>query len=80
MQTLNIYGINIPIPESYKDCLKLAQSDYYRYCGQNVGLLRMWCYTLGHPLFAFSFWLRLCSYKSKVPILGGGNSLYIKGF
>ena len=72
--------IIIPIPESYKDCLRLAQSDYYRYCGKKVGVLRMWCYTLGHPLFAFSFWLRLCSYKSKVPILGVVIYCISKGF
>lgn len=65
MKHILIEGLSIPSPESYKDCIKLAQSDYYRYCGEERGLLKMFCYALGHPLFAFSFWLRLSSYKSK---------------
>lgn len=66
-----IYSVEIPIPESFRDCITLAQSDYYRYCAKEVGLLKMLCYAVGHPLFAFSFWLRLCSYRSRIPVLGG---------
>lgn len=66
-----IENITIPIPESYKDCISLAQSDYYRYTGKVAGLFGMLYYALGHPLFAFSFWLRMSSYKSRIPILGG---------
>ena len=71
MNHKSIGNLNIPFPESFRDCITLAQSDYYRYCGKKAGLLRMWLYTLGHPLFAFSFWLRLCSYRSRIPVLGG---------
>ena len=68
-----IENITIPIPESYKDCILLAQSDYYRYTGKVTGLFGMLYYTLRHPLFAFSFWLRMSSYKSRILVLGGGN-------
>lgn len=66
-----ISNVEIPIPQSYRDCIKLALSDYYRYCGKEAGLLKMLCYAVGHPLFAFSFTLRLCSYRSATPLLGG---------
>ncbi len=74
MRIQEISNTNIPVPESLNDCIRLAQSDYYRYCGKEVGLLRMLFYALGHPLFAFSFWLRLCSFRSKIPCIG--NVIY----
>lgn len=70
MQTINILNVNIPQPESFNDAIQLAQSDYYRYTGKVVGLFGMLYYALGYPLFAFSFFLRLSSYKSEIPVLG----------
>lgn len=70
MNYKEIHNIRIPIPESYTDCIILAKSDYYRYRGKDAGLLRMIYYAMLNPLFAFSFWLRLCTYKSKIPVLG----------
>lgn len=63
MNYKSIEDLNLPILESYKDCVKLVQSDYYRYCGKKARLLKIWCYTLGHPLFAFSFRQRFSSCK-----------------
>ena len=76
MKTKTIENITIPTPESYKDCILLAQSDYYRYTGKVTGLFGMLYYALGHPLFAFSFWLRMSSYKSPIPVWGGGINCF----
>lgn len=64
------HNINIPIPESYKDTIDLACSDYYRSHGdtKTISLLKLWLYTLQEPSYAFLFWHRLSSYKSKSPI------------
>lgn len=72
MRVNTISNVPIPIPESYRDCILLAKSDYYRYCGIEAGLLKMILYALGHPLFAFSFNLRICAYRSRIPVLGAG--------
>lgn len=53
----------IPIPESYRDCIELIRSDYYRYKGRRNSLLHMWLYSLVTSHFGFSFWFRLSSYK-----------------
>lgn len=52
-------GIQIPIPENYRDCIKLLQSDYYRCHGRTAGLIRMYLYGLKEPAFKFLFWHRL---------------------
>ena len=66
-----IDGVNIPIPESYKDCVLLALSDYYRYCGKKATLCKMLIYSLKNECFAFSLWLRLSAFRLNIPILGG---------
>jgi len=53
----------IPIPESYRDCIELIRSDYFRYKGRRKSLLHMWLYSLVTSHFGFSFWFRLSSYK-----------------
>ncbi len=65
MKYLNMGGVKIPTPESYKDCIILIQSDLYRQYGRIIPLHRFilscsmsWC----NPLF----WFRLSQYK------GGG--------
>lgn len=63
-------NIEIPIPESYKDCILLIKSDYFRYTGKHDNFFNVFIYTFKQPPFAFTFWLRMCSYKSKVPLLG----------
>lgn len=55
--------IIIPHAESYKDCLKLIRSDYYRPSGRKAGLFRMWLTTLYSAGWAYQFWLRLASYR-----------------
>lgn len=59
---------SIPIPESYKDCVELIRSDYYRFSGKKEKLWRMFLHTFIEPSFAFTFWLRMSSYKTKSPL------------
>ena len=55
--------IKIPIAESYKDCIELIRSDYYRFTEKRVPLLKMFFKTLYSSGFAYNFWLRLSSHK-----------------
>lgn len=55
--------IEIPIAETYKDCIELIRSDYYRFSEKRVSLLKMWIISLYSSGFAYNFWLRLSSYK-----------------
>lgn len=53
--------ISIPIAESYKDCIVLAQSDFYRYFGKVKSFWSM-LFAVDFKL-RFLFWLRMSSYK-----------------
>jgi serine O-acetyltransferase len=55
--------VSIPIAESYKDCIELIRSDYYRFSRKRVSLFRMWVTSLYSTGFTYNFWLRLSSYK-----------------
>ena len=55
--------ISVPIPENYRDCILLLQSDYYRLQGRTAGLFRMWLFGLKEPGFMFMFWHRLSQVK-----------------
>jgi serine O-acetyltransferase len=67
MRIDKVEEIEIPIAESYRDAIELARSDYFRIKGgpRDISVFRMWTYTLWEPSFAFLFWHRLSSYKSK---------------
>ena len=65
MKKFHIENIDIPIPESYKDTIELARSDFYRSHEKKASLFKMWIYTLQEPSYAFLFWHRLSSYKCK---------------
>ncbi len=68
MKQFQAENIVIPIPESFKDAIELARSDYYRSHGKIASLFKMWLYTLQEPSYAFLFWHRISSYKNKSPI------------
>ncbi len=55
--------ISVPIPESYKDCVEMIRSDFFRYYGVQTGLFSMFLKTLTSPPFALTFWLRLAQIK-----------------
>lgn len=56
-------GVCIPIPESYRDCITLLQSDYYRGSGKIISFWKMLLMTLYKDKWAFQFYLRLASYQ-----------------
>ena len=57
--------IAIPIPESIRDCIALARSDYYRYTGKsNASLWTMLWATWRNYNFAVCLWFRLAKVKS----------------
>ena len=55
--------IEIPIPESYRDCWTLVKSDYSRWRKKNCNLYKIVLYTFFNYNFALCFWLRLSKYK-----------------
>lgn len=55
--------IEIPIPESYRDCWTLVKSDYSRWRKKNSNIFKIVLYTLFNYNFALCFWLRLSKYK-----------------
>lgn len=64
MRTELVSGVNIPVPESYSDCIKLADSDYYRWFGKKSGnFARLWYARWRNPALGFMFYYRLCSYR-----------------
>ena len=50
--------------ESYRDCLRLIYSDFYRFSGSRVNLLKLFFYTFSNSAWSYVFWLRLTSYKN----------------
>ena len=62
MRHETVRGVCIPVPESYADCIRLADSDYYRWFGKTSGsILRLWIARWRNPALGFMFYYRLCS-------------------
>lgn len=55
--------IIIPMPESYKDCFTLIQSDQYRKVGRILPIWRIWVKTLINPTNCAFFWMRMREHK-----------------
>ena len=53
----------IPIPRSYKDCVELIRSDFYRIKGRRASLPRLWVATWRNHCFRYNFWLRLSAHR-----------------
>lgn len=51
------------LPRSYAECVEYIRSDFFRYTSRRASLPAMWCYGLRHPVFGFSFWLRLSAHR-----------------
>lgn len=77
MKLVEIEGILIPKPESYRDCIFLAQSDYYRYYKENASFSKMLLKTIVSPFFKFNFWLRFSQYKPS-SVIWKALSLFIR--
>ncbi len=67
-QYIDKIDCRIPFPGSYKDCIELIRSDYYRFSAKKVSIFKMFLKTLTEPSFCFLFWHRLSSYKTKNPL------------
>lgn len=48
---------------SYKNCIELIKSDYFRYVGKRASFWKIWIYGLSHPAIHYTIWLRLSSYR-----------------
>lgn len=57
--------IIIPIPESYKDCIKLIKSDYFRRSGKIVSIWKIFLKIFLNPCIATQFWARISAYEKK---------------
>ncbi|MBR6153145.1 MAG: hypothetical protein IKQ43_01780, partial [Treponema sp.] len=55
--------IKIPIPENYRDCLKLIKSDQYRIQGTFNSSISIILHNLKPFTNSFLFWFRLCQHK-----------------
>ena len=53
--------LKVPRAENYGDCIRLMQSDFYRYTGGKVTFIQMLFSC--HETFRLNFWLRLSSYR-----------------
>lgn len=53
----------IPIPESYKDCFTLIQSDQYRKTGKIMPIWKIWIKTFINPTSCAFFWMRMRAYR-----------------
>ncbi len=60
---LDGYQINIPIAESYADCMKLIKSDRYRLSGRMESSLSIILRNFIPFISSLLFWLRLSQYK-----------------
>lgn len=63
MKHLNIEGIIIPIPESYKDCFELIRSDFYRITGHSASPIKLWLSHFKSPSMGYLFYHRMCQYR-----------------
>lgn len=54
--------IKLPIPENYKDCLDLINSDLFRKTGKRYSTVKLLSYILFHPL-SYAVWQRLVAFK-----------------
>lgn len=64
MLTLHDEKIIIPCAESYKDCITLIRSDYFRFNGEiKSSFFRLFFLTLYSSSWAYTFWLRIASYR-----------------
>lgn len=54
--------IKLPVPENYRDCLTLINSDLYRLTGKKSSVTKLLFHILTHP-FSLPVWQRMCAYR-----------------
>ena len=55
--------VRIPIPKSYRDCVRLIKSDSYRHNGRHDSMFRIWLGSFTRTSTGFSIWYRLSQHK-----------------
>ncbi len=58
--------IEIPSPESYRDCIILIKSDNYRIEGSMESFMSICLKNLRHFDESYLFWLRLCQFRGRL--------------
>jgi serine O-acetyltransferase len=53
----------IPLPQQYRDCIILVQSDYYRVYGKIAPLLKIWLTSFRNHCIQYLLWMRLSAYR-----------------
>lgn len=55
--------IQVPIPQRYRDCIKLIQSDYFRVYGATATIFRIWLTGFRNHCIQYQLWWRLSAYR-----------------
>lgn len=53
----------VPIPENYRDCVRLLQSDYFRVYGKTASLIVIWFTSIRNHCIKYLLWMRLSAYR-----------------
>ncbi len=57
------YEVQIPIPQSYRDCINLIQSDYFRVYAYKASLVRIWLMSFINHRIKYLLWMRMSAYR-----------------
>lgn len=55
--------VHIPIPQHYKDCIKLIQSDFFRVYGKTASLFTIWITSFRNHCIQYLLWMRLSAHR-----------------
>ena len=62
-------SIRIPVAQSYKDCIQLIRSDYFRVYGHRASLFKIWLKSFRNYCIKYLLWMRLASYRQGILFL-----------
>lgn len=75
-------GVQIPVPQSYRDCVSLIQSDYFRVYAHKASFIRIFLAGFRNHCVKYLLWMRLASYRKGIlyPICKMMNDHYSKKY
>ncbi len=56
-------GMQVPVPQSYRDCFCLICSDYYGVYREKSSLFKIWLISLRDHRIKYLFWMRMSAYR-----------------